>query len=178
MVRWHRSRSGDVALRAGGLCLWALSYFAVARLGSLNLPPMKAGPLSFTLASIGFVAASAGGLLLSLGRHLFDEVEVSARWRHRACVSVSSLTEQLSMNNIKEPALLVVGRDTDGSWTVRESAGMLLGRFASADAARRFVQTERGWQPQIAIASSAGTAPRIDGRLSLRVTDTTARSRA
>lgn len=171
MVQWHRSRSGDLALRAGGLSLCALSYVAVARLASMHVPPMKAGLISFVLAAFGFVAASVGGLLVTLGRRLFDEVEVSARWRHRSRVSVSSLMEQLSMNNIKEPALLVVGRDADGSWTVRESAGMLLGRFASAEAARRFAQAERAGQPQVAIASSAGTAPRIDGRLSLRIVE-------
>ncbi|MBB3349963.1 hypothetical protein [Sphingomonas sp. BK069] len=178
MVQWHRSRSGDLALRAGGLSLCALSYVAVARLASMHVPPMKAGLTSFVLAALGFVAASAGSLLLTLGRRLFDEVEVSARWRHRVRVSISSLMEQLSMNNIKEPALLVVGRDADGSWTVRESAGMLLGRFASAEAARRFAQAERAGQPQVAIASSAGAVARIDGRLSLRIVEAKAASGA
>lgn len=67
-----------------------------------------------------------------------------------------------------EPALLVVGRDSDGSWTVRESAGMLLGRFASAPAAARFAREERRGRADIAIAHSAGFHPRIAGRLSLR----------
>jgi hypothetical protein len=171
MVRWHRSRSGDLALRAGGLSLCALAYMAFARLASMHVPPMKAGLTSFVLAALGFVAASAGGLLLTLGRRLFDEVEVSTRWRHHSRVNVSSSMEQLSVDYIKESALLVVGRDADGSWTVRESAGMLLGRFASAEAARRFAQAERAGQPQVAIASSAGAVPRIDGLLSLRLVD-------
>lgn len=171
MVWWYRSSFGDLALRAGGLSSCALAYMAVARLASMQVPPMKAGPTSFILAAFGFVAASAGGLLLTLGRLLFDEMEVSARRRHQSRLNVSSLMEQFSVNNIKEPALLVVGRDADGSWTVRESAGMRLGRFASAEAARRFAQAERAGQSQVATASSAGMVPRIDGRLGPWIVD-------
>lgn len=66
-----------------------------------------------------------------------------------------------------QPDLLVVGRDTDGSWTVREGKGMMLGRFPSADAAQRFAEGKRRGRPETAIATSAGVQARIEGRLSL-----------
>lgn len=62
----------------------------------------------------------------------------------------------------------VVGRDADGSRTVRESAGAMLGRFASTQAAQRFAQGERRDRTANEIATSAGFRPRISGRLSLR----------
>jgi hypothetical protein len=171
MVRWLRSGTGDLALRAGGLSFCALAYMTVARLVTLHVRPMDAGLLSFVLAATGFVAASAGGLLLTLGWRLFDEVQVSARWRRQSRVDVSSMTEQLWVNSINGPAPLLVGRDADGSWTVRESAGMLLGRFASAEAARRFAQAERIGRPHIAVAVSATIARRSEGRPGLQVAD-------
>lgn len=63
--------------------------------------------------------------------------------------------------------MLVVGRDVDDSWTVRESAGLLLGRFASAQAAQRFAEAERRATASTSIASSAGSPQRLAGRLSL-----------
>ncbi len=69
--------------------------------------------------------------------------------------------------DIPEPAVLVVGRDMDGNWTVRESAGMLLGRFSSAEAAQRFAEAERRGRESNSAASSAGISPRIEGRLTL-----------
>lgn len=63
--------------------------------------------------------------------------------------------------------LLVIGRDVDGSWTVRGSAGLLLGRFATVNAARRFAERERRARPALSIASSDGARPRLPGRLTL-----------
>ncbi|WP_375419711.1 hypothetical protein [uncultured Sphingomonas sp.] len=40
------------------------------------------GIVAYSLALGGFVGASAGSALALYGRHLFDEIEVSARWRH------------------------------------------------------------------------------------------------
>ena len=60
--------------------------------------------------------------------------------------------------------MLVVGRDIDGGWTVRESAGMLLGRFSSAQAARRFAEAERRGRTSISVATSAGITRRIEGQ--------------
>jgi hypothetical protein len=65
------------------------------------------------------------------------------------------------------PQMLVVGRDVDGSWTVKESAGELLGRFATNVAAASFAERQRKGRPATAIASSAGQRPRLQGRLTL-----------
>lgn len=64
-------------------------------------------------------------------------------------------------------AFLVVGRDVDGGWTVRESGGSLLGRFVSGSEALRFAERERQSNPRLMVASSKGMHPRIRGRLSL-----------
>lgn len=63
--------------------------------------------------------------------------------------------------------MLVVGRDVDGKWTVRESAGMLLGRFGDAAAANRFVERERRSHPGVAVPTSLGVRSRLCGTLSL-----------
>jgi hypothetical protein len=84
MAAWHRSRRADLGLRALGLGLCAVAYFAIARLVALAQPAQAAGALSFALAAIGFMSASAGSAMTFLGNHLFDEIEVSSRWQHRA----------------------------------------------------------------------------------------------
>lgn len=143
MVAWHRSRRADIVLRATGLLLCWVSYAAIARLVAMHVPPQKAGVLAYGLATISFMAASTGSALSLLGHHLFDEIEVSARWRERPDTIVPFRSESYIEMAISEPAMLVVGRDIDGDWTVRESAGMLLGRFSSAQAAQRFAEAER-----------------------------------
>jgi hypothetical protein len=50
---------------------------------------------------------------------------------------------------------------------VSESAGGVLGRFASAQAAQRFAEAKRRGRSSVMVASSAGSPRRIDGRLSL-----------
>jgi hypothetical protein len=83
-------------------------------------------------------------------------------------------SEGVSVMDSMEPAMLVVGRDMDGSWTLREGAGLLLGRFSSAQAACRFAHAERRGRPTISVAMSAGAPRRIQGRLTLgsgRATD-------
>ncbi|MEG8038677.1 hypothetical protein QP166_04680 [Sphingomonas sp. LR60] len=167
MAAWHRSRRADIVLRATGLLLCWVSYTAIARLVAMHVPPLKAGVLAYGIAAVGFMAASAGTALTILGHHLFDEVEVSARWRGRPDLNVSTPSEGIIEMDIPEPAMLVVGRDIDGDWTVRESAGMLLGRFSSARAAQRFAEAERHGRTSVSVATSAGIPRRIEGRLSL-----------
>lgn len=83
MAAWHRSRRADIGLRAIGLGLCAAAYLALARLAAIAQPPQSASTLAFALAAVGFLAASVGSAMTLLGHHLFDEVEVSARWQHR-----------------------------------------------------------------------------------------------
>ncbi|KQU58810.1 hypothetical protein ASG67_16920 [Sphingomonas sp. Leaf339] len=167
MTAWHRSRRADLGLRASGLLLCAIAYTAVLRLSAMHISSQNAGAFAYAFAAICFLGASAGSALVMLGHHLFDEIEVSERWQPRSRDTFLP-PENSKVMNTTEPALLVVGRDTDGSWTVRESAGAMLGRFPSAQAAERFAQGERRGRTAIAIATSAGFQPRIAGRLSLR----------
>lgn len=81
MAKWHRSWRGDVALRVAGLLLGWISCGAFRRLAAMEVPHHAAGLFAYALAAIGFLAASGGGAMLMLGRHLFDRIEVSARWR-------------------------------------------------------------------------------------------------
>lgn len=173
MAAWHRSRRADIVLRATGLLLCWVSYAAVSRLVAMHVPPQKAGALAYGIAAIGFMAASAGSALTLLGHHLFDEIEVSARWRGKPDLNIPKPSKGNSEMDILEPAMLVVGRDIDGDWTVRESAGMLLGRFSSAQAAQRFAEAERRGRTSISVATSAGCPRRIEGRLSLVCDKTT-----
>jgi hypothetical protein len=79
MAAWHRSRRADLGLRGTGLLLCWTSYGAIARLAALHVAPPSAGALAYGLAAAGFLAASAGGALTALGRHLFDQIEVGSR---------------------------------------------------------------------------------------------------
>lgn len=83
MAGWHRSGWGDAGLRLAGAVLCALSCTAFDRLIALtHAAAGGAGTVTtLGLGTIGFLSASAGAAMLLLGRHLFDEVEVSSRWR-------------------------------------------------------------------------------------------------
>lgn len=84
MVAWHRSRRADILLRLLGLALCAIAYLAFARLVALHIAPGTRSPaIAYALALVGFLSGSMGNALTFLGHHLFDEVEVSARWRTR-----------------------------------------------------------------------------------------------
>lgn len=82
MVAWHGSKGGDIALRAVGVLLCVVAYLATTHLIALQapLPDQTVGAESFVLAIIGFLCASGGSAMLCLGHHLFDQVEISARW--------------------------------------------------------------------------------------------------
>lgn len=84
MAAWHRSRKADLGLRLMGIMLCALAYLSISHLVALhpNPPPRSAGAAGYWLAAIGFLSAGGGGAMTILGHHLFDEIEVSARWRH------------------------------------------------------------------------------------------------
>lgn len=78
---WHRSRRADLGLRAGGLCLLAIAGLALRGLIALHITSGDADAFAFLLALIAFLSASLGSAATVLGGHLFEEVEVSARWR-------------------------------------------------------------------------------------------------
>lgn len=170
MAAWHRTRRADLGLRVVGLCLIGLAYLAIAGLVGLHVPPKSASPLAFGLAAAGFLCGSMGGALTMLGNHLSDEIEISARWAQRAPETRSRKCLQMDSKQYfgGDGSPNSCGRrDADGKWTVRESARMLLGRFGTHAAALRFAARERQARPAIQIASSAGTRPRLRGRLTL-----------
>ncbi len=68
----------DLSLRASGVLLLAIATTAIHTLARLYSAP---GALAFLLATIGFVCASAGAMLLVVGGHIHDPVRISARWQ-------------------------------------------------------------------------------------------------
>ena len=83
MDDWHHDWKADIGLRLCGATSCGLSYLAIHSLVALRLTDgqLPHGALPFFLAAVGFLCASAGAVLLSLGHHIFDQVEISARWR-------------------------------------------------------------------------------------------------
>ncbi|HIV76998.1 hypothetical protein [Sphingomonas yabuuchiae] len=70
-----------LALRLLGVGLCVLAWRAIAHLIVMAGHGGRAGLLGYALATGGFLFASLGSALAILGEHLFDEVQVSARWR-------------------------------------------------------------------------------------------------
>lgn len=82
----HRqSRSDDVAIRLIGLFALPIGACSITWLYHLvHATRAHQGTLvELGLAATGFLCLSIGSALLSLGAHLFDEEEVSARWTRR-----------------------------------------------------------------------------------------------
>lgn len=75
----------NIGLRLAGIALLGIAAVAIYWLsGSVHSGGLHAAkPIEYLLAIVSFASASAGGVLLSYGTHIFDEVEVSERWRPR-----------------------------------------------------------------------------------------------
>ncbi len=71
----------DLSLRASGILSLAIALIAIHTLSRLQ---PQTGPPAFVLATIGFVCASAGAMLVVVGGHIHDPVSISARWRRAA----------------------------------------------------------------------------------------------
>ena len=82
MAIWHRTLAGDLALRVSGAILLGLAWQAIESLARIDGAGAHS-PVAFALAAAGFFAGSAGSACIALGRHLFDEVEISERWRRQ-----------------------------------------------------------------------------------------------
>ncbi|WP_445191641.1 hypothetical protein ACT009_13835 [Sphingomonas sp. Tas61C01] len=80
---WLRSWRADVALRVVGVVLGCVAHAAFGRLLALPAPARAVGAGAYALAALGFLSASAACALAIFGKHLFDQIEVSARWRPR-----------------------------------------------------------------------------------------------
>jgi len=81
-MNWHERAGAGWLLRLSGLGLLGL---AVAGGWELHLRAMAASvrgdALAYLLALLTFICASAGAGLAVMGAHIFDQVEVAARWR-------------------------------------------------------------------------------------------------
>ena len=75
----HRKPWSGLIIRIAGLVLLAIAAFSARRLFARAMTPPDG--LEYFLALIAFASASAGCAMTTLGAHLFDQVEVSARWR-------------------------------------------------------------------------------------------------
>ena len=79
---WHRRPWAGPTIRIAGLAALGIAVEAARLLlHSAGVPPADQSAMDYLLALIAFVLASAGSAMLFVGAHLFDEVEVSLRWR-------------------------------------------------------------------------------------------------
>lgn len=75
-------RACGAATRMSGLGMLPVGAVSINLLYHLaNAAPAHGATISeLGLAAMGFLCLSIGSALLALGPHLFDEVEISARW--------------------------------------------------------------------------------------------------
>ncbi|SOB88259.1 hypothetical protein SAMN06297144_3407 [Sphingomonas guangdongensis] len=163
MAAWLSQRRADVALRASGILLAWLGYLAFAELLDLHASTHRVILIDHALAAVSFVSVGSGGALLLLGRHLFDEVAVSARWRPCADPQLFSLDEGTSEIIDMKEGPLSVSRSPDGGWIVRDSGRVPRGRFQSVRAVHEFVQERCDADS----TPTDGRAERLHGRLTL-----------
>ena len=85
MPGWAAGTRGDILLRLGGVLLLLISATSIYALAHRHPGPSTFDPgvIDFALAALGVLSGSSGLGLTAIGRHVFDEVAVSARWRSR-----------------------------------------------------------------------------------------------
>lgn len=83
-MAWHERKYADTALRVMGLVLLALAVKIGCHIFAGADPGARFRALPYLLASIWMVSLCAGAVLAALGPHLFDQVELPARWRIHA----------------------------------------------------------------------------------------------
>ena len=81
MTNARRRIRTDLSLRVSGVLSLAVAVIAVRTLARLY---PQTGPLAFLLATIAFLCATAGSMLVVVGGHIYDPVRISARWRRAA----------------------------------------------------------------------------------------------
>ncbi|WP_332819680.1 hypothetical protein [Sphingopyxis sp.] len=112
MRDWYHDRRTDIGLRLGGAALCGLAWLAFRELAALHLSRIHADPGAgaLLLAAAGFLCASLGAVLITQGRHIFDSVEVSERWRTARMSPVPPTAEAASMNSPTLAASAVTAR--------------------------------------------------------------------
>lgn len=76
----YERKHADLALRLAGLLLLALAVLIGHHLFAVADITGKVRASAYLLALIGMASACSGAALAVLGRHLFDQVELPARW--------------------------------------------------------------------------------------------------
>jgi hypothetical protein len=77
----HGSRAQHWSLRVAGLVLLAGAALAGRLLADVyGRHAVDGGLVPYALAAATFLLFGAGGMLATLGRHLFDRIAVSGRW--------------------------------------------------------------------------------------------------
>ena len=136
VTEWHRTRRGDLGLRALGLGGCALSYFSIHQLMAMPAADpahWSPGFLAYMLTATGFLCASAGSGMVALGAHLFDKVEVSERWRAGRLAP-----ERTDVIDFASLTFLNVGDQRPADpWVARSSAGIMSGRQNASNAGAR-----------------------------------------
>ena len=77
---WHQRRYVRVLLRPTGLMLLALATLIARHLFDAADPGASHRAGAYVLALLFMTSACAGAALAVLGPHLFDQVELPARW--------------------------------------------------------------------------------------------------
>jgi len=80
-MAWHERKYAGPALRLAGLALLALAVEVGRHIFAAADPTAKLRALPYLMGLIWIASLSAGAALAVLGRHLFDQVELPARWR-------------------------------------------------------------------------------------------------
>lgn len=75
----------DAVLRLSGLVMALVAYLAIRHLAHHHQAQIAHEPalIDFACAAIGFLGLSASAVLTLLGRHIFDQVQISKRWVRR-----------------------------------------------------------------------------------------------
>jgi len=80
-MAWHQRKNANVGLRLLGLVLLTLGVMLGRRLFAVADPQAKFTLVAYLRGLLAFAGTSSGAALTLLGRHLFDQVELSARWK-------------------------------------------------------------------------------------------------
>ena len=106
MQHWHHDRRVDIGLRAGGILLCGLSCLSVRGLIALHLPQAhdEPGVEAFAFAAAAFLCGSLGAVLLTLGRHIFDKVEISQRWATEYLLPTAPPSGPEAIQHVAQPA--------------------------------------------------------------------------
>ena len=77
---WHERPLAKILLRLAGAALLGLAWWFGSTLLRRYGGKLQHPPLEYLLALVTIFCGSAGSALAVTGHHLFDKVEIAARW--------------------------------------------------------------------------------------------------